>query len=296
MRRLNQLNATHFNSMRVSRIFDWSSRICDWTSTVDLNAAFYMCRIELKLSWIIYVCSNGNRPFPSSLVPLFQSESTCETILMKITLICMKMKLRAELIFIWKVSHLDSFWDRGTRELRSGLFKTCHSPSALFDKTMRRLNQISRTYSFESTKISIWFGTCKMRRLNQALLPTHFTTLNQTTRDRPLDDSSLQTTRPWSSDLVVDKRTKNNLYDVTLRLKSFRSILRSLRCKKYSRRLFLVLFTAFLDYFWRGNFPCIGSEVTSLAIRWNKVTMERSDCKALKHSACLPGLERNFWT
>ena len=28
-------------------------------------------------------------------------------------LICMKMKLRAELIFIRKVSHLDSFWNRG---------------------------------------------------------------------------------------------------------------------------------------------------------------------------------------
>ena len=48
-------------------------------------------------------------------------------------------------------------------------FKTRHSRSAiLFGKTMRRLNQISRTYSFESTKISIWFGACKMRRLNQA--------------------------------------------------------------------------------------------------------------------------------
>ena len=42
----------------------------------------------------------SNIPFPSSLVPLFQSESKCETILMKMTLICMKMKLRAELIFI----------------------------------------------------------------------------------------------------------------------------------------------------------------------------------------------------
>ena len=41
-----------------------------------------------------------NRPFPSSLVPLFQSESKCETILMKMTLICMKIKLHAELIFI----------------------------------------------------------------------------------------------------------------------------------------------------------------------------------------------------
>ena len=40
------------------------------------------------------------RPFPSSLVPLFQSESKCETILLKMTLICMKKKLRAELIFI----------------------------------------------------------------------------------------------------------------------------------------------------------------------------------------------------
>ena len=41
-----------------------------------------------------------NRPFPSSLVPPFQSESKCETILMKMTFICMKKKLRAELIFI----------------------------------------------------------------------------------------------------------------------------------------------------------------------------------------------------
>ena len=52
-----------------------------------------------------------NWPFPSSLVPLFQSKSKCETIVMKITSNCMKMKLYAELIFIWKVSHLDSFWN-----------------------------------------------------------------------------------------------------------------------------------------------------------------------------------------
>ena len=48
-------------------------------------------------------------------------------------------------------------------------FKTRPSRSVIwFGKTMWRLNQISRTYSFESTKISIWFGACKMRRLNQA--------------------------------------------------------------------------------------------------------------------------------
>ena len=32
------------------------------------------------------------------------------------------MKLHAELILIWKVSHLDSFWNRGTKELGNGLF------------------------------------------------------------------------------------------------------------------------------------------------------------------------------
>ena len=48
------------------------------------------------LSFNIYL----NWPFPSSLVPLFQSEYKCKTILMKMTLICMKMNLHAELIFI----------------------------------------------------------------------------------------------------------------------------------------------------------------------------------------------------
>ena len=53
---------------------------------------------------------------------LFQSESKCENMVMKMTLICTKMKLRAELIFIRMVSHLDSVWNRGTRELGNGLF------------------------------------------------------------------------------------------------------------------------------------------------------------------------------
>ena len=59
-------------------------------------------------------------------MPLFQSESKCETILMKMILICMKMKLHAEIIFIWKVSHLDSFWNRGPRELGNGLCARSH--------------------------------------------------------------------------------------------------------------------------------------------------------------------------
>ena len=33
----------------------------------------------------------------------------------------MRMKLQAELTFMWKVWHLDSFWNRGPRELENGL-------------------------------------------------------------------------------------------------------------------------------------------------------------------------------
>ena len=64
---------------------------------------FWMLLTELKndpiefANWSrkFYFYNCRNRPFPSSLVPLFQSESKCETILMKMTLICMKMKLHA---------------------------------------------------------------------------------------------------------------------------------------------------------------------------------------------------------
>ena len=100
-----------FNSVRVSRIFDSSSRICHWTSTIDLNAAFYMCRIELKLC-LIYISSNGNL---KHVTPAQQ--------------------------FSW----------------------------ILFGKTMLCLDQMNQMYSFDWTKMTIWFGACKMRRLNQAL-------------------------------------------------------------------------------------------------------------------------------
>ena len=53
-----------------------------------------------KTKCIVGYMKVADRPFPSSLVPLFQSEAKCESILIKMTLICMKMKLHAELIFI----------------------------------------------------------------------------------------------------------------------------------------------------------------------------------------------------
>ena len=55
-----------------------------------------------------------NRPFPSSLVPLFQNESTCETFHMKMSSACSFIFMQIKVIFIRMVSHLDSH--KGTRK------------------------------------------------------------------------------------------------------------------------------------------------------------------------------------
>ena len=59
--------------------------------------------ITLKVAknlWVLQSTGKSNRPFLSSLVPLCPSESKCETILIKMTLICIQMKLYEEVIFI----------------------------------------------------------------------------------------------------------------------------------------------------------------------------------------------------
>ena len=49
-----------------------------------------------------------NRPFPSSLGPLFQNESKCETFHMKMSSACSFIFMQIKVIFIRMVSHLDS--------------------------------------------------------------------------------------------------------------------------------------------------------------------------------------------
>ena len=68
-------------------------------------------------SWKVAI----DRPFPSSLVPLFQSESKCETFHMKMSSACSFFFMQIKVIFIRMVSHLNSLWNRGTRELGNGL-------------------------------------------------------------------------------------------------------------------------------------------------------------------------------
>ena len=55
------------------------------------------------------VICQTNRPFPSSLVPLLQNESKCETFHMKMSSACSFIFMQIKVIFIRMVSHLDSF-------------------------------------------------------------------------------------------------------------------------------------------------------------------------------------------
>ena len=48
-----------------------------------------------------------NRPFPSSLVPLFQNGSMCQTFHMKMSSACSFIFMQIKVIFIRMVSHLD---------------------------------------------------------------------------------------------------------------------------------------------------------------------------------------------
>ena len=73
---------------------------------------------------------------------LFQSESKCKTILMKMNLICMKMKLNAKLIFIWKVSHLDSF----EAEAQESSDLACWLPVTLLVELLVLLHNVCRYY------------------------------------------------------------------------------------------------------------------------------------------------------
>ena len=106
----------HINKLAVSTILKRTHHFCIFTIESESVRTRFSRDISRAILQTLYM------PFPSSLVPLFQSESKCETILMKMALICERIKLHAELIFIWKVLLLDSFWNRGTRELGNGLF------------------------------------------------------------------------------------------------------------------------------------------------------------------------------
>ena len=82
--------------------------------------------------WSIEFYSCVNRPFLSSFVPLFQNESKCETFDMKMSSACSFIFMQINVIFIWMVSHLDSLWNWGPRELGNGLLHVMYMKHFLY--------------------------------------------------------------------------------------------------------------------------------------------------------------------
>ena len=78
-----------------------------------LNIELFM--IIWKLNYLYHKAYNKTKPCSSCLLPLFQNESSCETIQMKMSSICLEMNMQVRLIFMWKVLYQDSFWNRSKR-------------------------------------------------------------------------------------------------------------------------------------------------------------------------------------
>ena len=93
--------------------------ICSFS---DQNNIYWGLRGATSV-WFDHIILSSIGHFRVPLCLCFKVSLNFKTILMKMTLICIKMKLHSELIFIWKVLHFDSSWNRGTWEPRNGLLK-----------------------------------------------------------------------------------------------------------------------------------------------------------------------------
>ena len=117
------------NGIVPSKLDNNSVKCLSMSATVkyllSLNiSALYPRATRIKRSWRYprkkqkrYLTAKLNQPFPSPLVPLFQSESKCEN-----DFDLHENETACTTHLHMKGSHLDSFWYRGTRELGNGLF------------------------------------------------------------------------------------------------------------------------------------------------------------------------------
>ena len=82
----------------------------------SLSSSFAQCTA--------YRVGGFNWTFPSFQVPLFQNGSKCKTFHVNMKSACSFIFMQIQTIFIRMVSHLDSPWNRGIRELGNGLLST----------------------------------------------------------------------------------------------------------------------------------------------------------------------------
>ena len=116
-----------------------------------------------------------NISFPSSLVPLFQNESKCETFHIKMTEFCMQFHSHG-IQSKGVVSHLDLLWNRGTRYLGNGLFhqnrRRLKPAVHLYKAQLHRTLRIRRTSHQDQLTLLCYFhlGSHQRIRAFQKLL------------------------------------------------------------------------------------------------------------------------------
>ena len=127
----NSVVALFWYTRQVFWVLQSALRMLLWKHTT-LFSSLSVAQVKVPGIFFLFVFllySGGlqiNRPFPSSLVPLFQNECKCETLLMKMSSTCSFIFMQIKVIFIRMVLHLDSLWNRGTREFRNGLLFYWH--------------------------------------------------------------------------------------------------------------------------------------------------------------------------
>lgn len=117
----------------------------------------------------------GNRPFTSSLLPLFQPEFKCETILMKISSACSFLFMQNKVTFIRMVLHWDSLWSICTRQLGNGLLQTIRS----WDDVTEATEPILFKYNSAIEQNGVVFGgnletSLRQRKSKIRLNPNYF--------------------------------------------------------------------------------------------------------------------------
>ena len=102
-------------TLKISYLVKWS--ISTWSFMWGCQFIDWL-KFETRPSFLLNF-GTAYRPFPCSLVPLFQNK--CETFHTKMSSACSFIFMQIKVIFIRNVSHLDSLWNRGTRELGKGI-------------------------------------------------------------------------------------------------------------------------------------------------------------------------------
>ena len=121
--------------------------------------------VDAEFIWACAILAQhvvANTPFPSSFLPLFKN--MWKPFYLKMSLICLKMNMLADRIFMWMVSYVDSFWHRGnTRKwaVANWVFKVIEVDSGL---GFKRMSKVPVNNWIQNVLFSYWYYNTAFQR------------------------------------------------------------------------------------------------------------------------------------